>query len=116
MSRVETVRSYYDLVDAGDYDRLVELFAEDVTYHRPGQPAIEGRAALREFYETGRPLSDGSHELADVVAGDGAAVAVRGRFAGRQDGDRVAFGFADLHRFADGVIAERWTYTDRDEV
>ena len=31
-------------------------------------------------------------------------------------GDDVAFGFADVHVFEDGRIAERYTYTDRDTV
>ncbi len=115
MSNEATVRRYYDLVDAGDYDALVDLFTEDVVYERPGQTTIEGRAALREFYEEGRPLSNGSHELHAVVL-DGDTVAVRGTFRGEQDGETVELGFADFHEFADGAIARRDTYTDRDTV
>ena len=115
MNREATVRRYYELVDEGAYGELVELFAEDVRYERPGQPAIEGREALREFYEEGRPLEDGSHELESVVA-DGATVAVRGRFTGRQDGESVAFAWADFHEFDGDRIARRYTFTDRDEV
>jgi len=116
VSHTATVREYYDLVDAGETDALVALFAPDVTYDRPGQSAIEGREALRTFYERDRPLSDGSHEVTGVVA-DGATVAVRGRFEGRQAGDPVAFRFADFHTFDDeGRITHRETFTDRDEV
>ena len=115
MNREATVRQYYELVDEGAYDELVELFAEDVRYERPGQAAIEGRDALRKFYEEGRPLEDGSHELESVVA-DGATVAVRGRFTGRQDGESVAFAWADFHEFDGDHIARRYTFTDRDEV
>ena len=109
------VRRYYDLVDAERYDDLVALFAEDVRYERPGQEPIEGRDALRTFYEEGRPLDDGAHEVHDVIV-DGGTVAVRGTFSGRQDGERVAFGFADVHEFDGGSIACRHTFTDRDEV
>lgn len=111
----ETVERYYELVDAGEYGELVSLFAPDVRYERPGRDAIEGREALREFYEAGRPLSEGEHTVLSMTR-DGDTVAVRGRFSGRQDGDRVAFGFADFHVFDGGEIAERYTYTDRDEV
>lgn len=115
--RESAVRSYYERVDAAEYEELVALFADDVSYHRPGQEPIEGREALAEFYHEGRPLSDGEHEVHEVVAGDDDTVAVRGTFSGVQDGERVAFGFADFHRFDDdGAIAERWTYTDRDTV
>ncbi|WP_224332345.1 nuclear transport factor 2 family protein [Haloprofundus halobius] len=109
------VREYYDLVDAGQYDDLVALFSEGVRYERPGQEAIEGRDALLAFYEKGRPLEDGSHEVHDVVV-DGDTAAVRGTFTGRQNGDDVTFGFADFHVFEGGEIARRYTFTDRDEV
>lgn len=116
MTHTTTVRKYYELVDAGETDALVALFAPNVTYERPGQPPIEGREALRAFYEHDRPLSDGSHEVAEVVA-DGATVAVRGRFEGRQAGAPVEFWFADFHTFDDaGLIARRQTFTDRGEV
>lgn len=109
------VREYYDLVDADRYDDLVALFSEDVRYERPGQNAIEGRDALLAFYEEGRPLEDGSHEVHDVVV-DGDTAAVRGSFSGLQSGDAVEFGFADFHEFENGEIARRYTFTDRDEV
>ena len=115
MDREATVRRYYELVDEGAYDDLVALFAEDVRYERPGRAAIEGREALREFYEEGRPLEDGSHELESVVT-DGDTVAARGRFRGQQDGASVAFAWADFHEFDGDRIARRYTFTDRDEV
>lgn len=115
MSNVETVREYYQLVDAEEYDDLVALFAPDVTYERPGQSPIEGREELRRFYEAGRPLSNGSHEVHTVVP-DGDTVAVRGSFSGRQGDRQVAFGFADFHELANGRIVRRYTFTDRDEV
>jgi len=125
-----TARRYYELVDAEAYDELVALFSEDVVYERPGQATIEGRDALRAFYEEGRPLSNGEHDLHTVVADseersssgnrtqsdDGDTVAVRGTFRGEQDGEAVELGFADFHEFEDGEIVRRDTYTDRDTV
>jgi len=112
----ETVREYYQRIDAGDHDGLLALFAADVTYERPGQGAIEGIDDLERFYRHERPLSEGDHDLQAVVV-DGDTAAVRGRFTGRQGDRRVAFGFADFHTFDDdGLIAHRVTYTDRDEV
>jgi ketosteroid isomerase-like protein len=110
------VRRYYELVDAEDYEALFDLFSDDIVYHRPGQPPIEGAADFRDFYYEGRPLEDGSHEVLRVVV-DGDTAVVQGRFTGRQGDDRVDFGFVDIHEFEDsGTIARRWTYTDRDEV
>ncbi|WP_339102922.1 nuclear transport factor 2 family protein [Haloterrigena salinisoli] len=109
------LESYYEYVDAGETDALLELFADDIRYERPGQGAIDGIEELREFYERDRPLEDGTHEVDRMIVVDGHA-AVRGRFSGVQDGDDVTFGFADHHEFEDGLIVERWSYTDRDTV
>ena len=110
------VRDYYEYVDAEEYDAMLSLFAADVTYDRPGRPTLDDAEDLREFYLHERSLTDGTHEIEQLLV-DGDTVVVRGRFAGEQDGEAVAFGFADFHRFdEDGDIAERWTYTDRDEV
>ncbi|CQH50501.1 DUF1486 family protein [Halobacterium hubeiense] len=111
----ERVHEYYDAVDADRIDDLLDLFADDVVYDRPGQPPIEGKAELEAFYREGRPLEDGSHTVHDVLV-DGSRAAVRGTFSGVQDGEDVEFGFADVHVFEDGRIAERYTYTDRDTV
>ncbi|MCG1002396.1 MULTISPECIES: nuclear transport factor 2 family protein [Halobacterium] len=111
----EHVAEYYDAVDDERIDDLLALFADDVVYDRPGQPPIEGKVDLEAFYREGRPLEDGSHTVHDVLV-DGDRAAVRGTFSGVQDGDDVEFGFADVHVFEDGVIAKRYTYTDRDTV
>ncbi|MFC7240228.1 nuclear transport factor 2 family protein [Saliphagus sp. GCM10025317] len=120
------VRRYYDRVDADDVEGLLELFSGTITYERPGQDPIEGLEELRTFYERDRPLEDGEHSLDAVIVDgegddggndDGNRVAVRGRFSGVQDGEPVSFGFADFHELnADGVIENRWSYTDRDTV
>lgn len=112
----ETIRGYYDAVDAEDYDAVCDCFAPDIVYERPGQQAIEGIDALEMFYREERPLSEGSHTLHGVHV-DGDTVAVRGSFEGVQNGDRVAFGFADFHELDEqGRIHRRYTYTDRDTV
>jgi hypothetical protein len=111
-ARKGVVERYYEHVDDGDVDALVALFAEDVVYDRPGHDAIEGRDALEHFYREERPLTDGSHELTTVVV-EGETVMVAGEFTGRQDGERVALGFADVHEFDGDLIARRKTYTDR---
>ena len=110
------LESYYEHVDADDTEALLELFADDVRYERPGQGVIDGIEELRAFYERDRPLENGHHEV-DRLFVDGDSAAVRGRFSGVQDGDEVTFGFADHHEFdADGLITDRWSYTDRDTV
>lgn len=112
----DVVGSYYEFVDQGDIDELVGLFAPDVVYDRPGHPRIEGRGALERFYRQVRPLSNGSHELHNIIV-DNDEIATRGTFRGRQEGTEVRIGFADFFQFDhENRVTFRYTYTDRDTV
>ncbi|ADJ15902.1 nuclear transport factor 2 family protein [Halalkalicoccus jeotgali] len=112
----EAIREYYECVDREAYEELFSLFAEDVVYHRPGQEPIEGMADFEEFYQEIRAIDRGTHTVIDLTAEDD-TIAVQGRFAGVLEGGQVEFGFADVHRFDDeGLITERWTYTDTGRV
>lgn len=107
------LEQYYEYIDDNRLEELFKLFAADITYHRSGQPPIEGKSAFRRFYEEERPLSDGAHDI-DTYLVDGDRICAQGTFTGRLDGEEITFGFADIHRFdQDGLIVERWTYTDR---
>lgn len=53
---VGRVREYYSLVDDGDIGGLIELFAPDAVYHRPGYEPMQGRADLERFYRTQRVI------------------------------------------------------------
>ena len=112
MGPEESIRSYYEYVDAEAYGKLFELFAEDIVYERPGHPNLNGMVEFREFYRDDRPIGESNHTVDDVYR-DGNTVVVRGRFDGTLDGGSVSFGFADLHEFdEEGKIHHRWTYTD----
>lgn len=109
---IEILDSYYQYIDAEQYEELFDLFAEDIVYHRPGADPIHGKEDFERFYHEERPLEDGQHEI-DKYLVDGDQVCARGRFEGRLDGEAIAFGFADIHRFtAEGKIDQRWTYVD----
>ena len=51
----ETIFAWEDAYQAGDLDRLMEVYADDVVSMPPNRPVIEGKEALeedfRQFYE-----------------------------------------------------------------
>jgi steroid Delta-isomerase len=107
-----TIRRYYELVDAGDVDALVALFAPDIVYRRPGYPPIEGQQALRAFYEGERVIEEGRHSVTSLLS-NGDEIAVEGTFAGRlRDGREVNLRFADFFSLEGRLIARRDTYFD----
>ncbi|WP_040155409.1 nuclear transport factor 2 family protein [Mobilicoccus massiliensis] len=107
-TRVET---YYRLVDADDVDGLVELFAPDSVYRRPGYEPLVGHDALRAFYEGERVIESGTHTVDHTVVGED-SVAVHGRFEGTlRDGSSASLRFADFYTFDDdGRFATRDTF------
>lgn len=109
----EVTHRYYRAVDAGDVDGVLDWFADDGVYHRPGYPPMRGREALRAFYGGERIIASGSHRVDQVVV-DGRGAATRGVFTGTlKDGSRVSIGFADLITYDDaGRAIERHSYFD----
>ncbi|WP_068265921.1 nuclear transport factor 2 family protein [Janibacter limosus] len=96
MTSEDAVRRYYDLVDAADVEGVLDCFADDAVYHRPGYAPMIGRDALGAFYGGERVIADGRHELDEMVV-DGRRVAVHGRFVGTlKDGSAAQVGFADF--------------------
>jgi steroid Delta-isomerase len=105
------VRRYYELVDQGDVPGLVNLFAPDAAYYRPGYPPLVGHAGLTDFYSGQRVIREGRHTLRRIVE-DGAHVAVHGEFNGvLNDGREVGLRFSDFFEFAgDGRFSRRDTF------
>lgn len=106
---VARVRRYYELVDSGDTDGLVALFAPDAVYHRPGYEPIIGHLGLTRFYTGERVIREGRHDLSTIVAHD-REVAVHGEFNGvLHDGREVSLRFCDFF-----VLGPDESFTRRD--
>ncbi|MGW8063894.1 nuclear transport factor 2 family protein [Streptomyces ziwulingensis] len=107
----ERVRRYYALVDDGDVQGVVGLFADRAVYERPGYEPIVGRDGLDAFYRGRRVIDAGTHTVVRLVVGPGDA-AVEGEFRGRlKDGSEVDLRFADFFRLNEDLLFEvRNTY------
>jgi ketosteroid isomerase-like protein len=110
--RESIVRTYYEHLDAGNYDAVLDAHAEGIEYSRPGHPTITGKAALSEFYHEERSVEEGTHTVASLTV-DGDVVITRGTFDGVIAGEAVSVGFSEFFEVgADGAISRRWAYTD----
>ncbi len=111
--RVALVRTYYDALDTGAYDRFESLLAPEFAHRRPDRSLV-GREAFIGFVREDRPQGDTTHEIKTVYdpsAGESAAeVAVRGSLRGA-DGEEI-LAFVDVFRFDDNErLVELNTYT-----
>ena len=108
-------------IDEQDYDRLRELWPEDLICIMVGVPEPMSRDTVIEliqgFYKA---FPDNSHEIHEIVA-EGELVAVRmtnnathqGNFEGIQaTGQTISFEAAHIVRLQSGVIREWWLLDD----
>nr|AJV88380.1 MfnH [Streptomyces drozdowiczii] len=110
MGRSETIRRYYELVDAADYEAMFRIFCDDLIYERAGTEPIEGIVEFRHFYLADRKIRSGRHSL-DVLIENGDWVAARGVFTGQlRTGEAVTTRWADFHQFRGEKIWRRYTY------
>ena len=80
-SRDTHIRRYYEVVDAGDVEGVLDIFTDDATYCRPGYEPMAGREALRAFYSGDRVIESGRHSVTSLLI-DGDEAFVRGEFNG----------------------------------
>lgn len=112
----DVVCNYFAAVDANDFDRLIELFDDEVVYERPGYDAIEGKQQLKRFYASERVIASGEHTVRGVVA-DGDRVTAWGDFRGTsRTGAQLSEGWCDVYQFRDARIYRRRTYFYRPAV
>jgi ketosteroid isomerase-like protein len=112
----QTIRAYFDAVDANDFVRVLEQFDPDAVYERPGYPPLEGRDRLRTFFIEERIIATGRHDIEGIVV-DGEQVTAWGSFTGTsRTGGALNEGWCDVYQFHDGRIARRRTYFYRPAV
>jgi len=46
----QVAKRYVDLVNAGKYAEIAELYADDATFLEPVRPSLQGKQAIRDFY------------------------------------------------------------------
>lgn len=108
--RKAVVESYFQCVDANDFDRLVHLFTVDTVYERPGYEPILGREALRSFYAQDRVIASGQHHIDQVVV-EGDWACAWGSFSGRsRSGAELREKWCDVYRFLGAEICHRRTH------
>ena len=122
MSNADTMRQFYDRVNAGDVDGFAALIADDLVEHEEVEGLPQTKEGVIKFFEMFRAaFSDLRMEAEDVVeSGDKAWARIRmtgtndGEFMGMPaTGKSVDFQAVDIVRFNDdGTAAEHWGVTD----
>lgn len=121
-ARIETIRTYFRLVDARD-PALLDLFSDDVRFYFPKFGVAVGKAAMAQFGERiGRELASLVHDIDGFVfTVDGDRIVVEGQEAGVTatgeswpDGEISQGRFCNVFEFDGSLISRTYIYVDPD--
>jgi ketosteroid isomerase-like protein len=77
---VEVLRTYFESLDAADFERAADQFTESVSYRHPpmygDETHVDGRDALLEFFVDVRGVQESRHVLERTVSNGDSAAAV----------------------------------------
>lgn len=111
----ELLRRGYEAFAQGDMETIDSMFADDITWHSPGNNPIsgsyEGKQQVFEMFGRLREMTDSfSQELHDVLANDDHAVALVKTRAER-DGKQLESSAAHVYHVEDGKVVSFWNHT-----
>jgi steroid delta-isomerase-like uncharacterized protein len=110
-----------EIVNAGQFDRLGEVFADDVVDRDPAPDKGPGVEGFKAFFTTLASAFPDAQLQVDSMVADDDQVAIACRLTGTHQGDfqgvpapgkRVEARAAQVARFQDGKIVEQWGSTD----
>jgi steroid delta-isomerase-like uncharacterized protein len=122
MDHAATVRSYYDLINAGDIDGFGAMLADDFVEHEETPGLAPTKEGVMDFFRMNQAAFPDMHMHVDEVIASGDRVVVRGRVTGTHEGsflDMPATGrqievkLIDIFRLGDdGLAQEHWGLMD----
>jgi steroid delta-isomerase-like uncharacterized protein len=122
MDHAASARSFYDRINSGDFEKVIELLADDFVDHEEMPGIAPGREGVRQLFTMFQTAFPNMHWEAEDVLADGDKVAVRVRVTGTNEGElmgmaasgrSVSVQVIDIIRFGDdGLVHEHWGVFD----
>jgi uncharacterized protein len=107
-------RREIDLINAGDFEALADVYTPDVVIHYPGKNPLSGTHSLDEFVaKLEALLGDGTltRELHDALGTDNHAVQLL-RVTASAGGRRHSWNAVAVLHVRDGRFSECWIHVD----
>jgi uncharacterized protein len=114
----QVLREGHDAFNNRDRDRMLQCFADEITWHSPGDGPLSGTYEGRDHVwdQFFAPMWDSPLQVEDeqIVATDEFASSLTKLRAKLGDEDKTWKMFEVIH-VADGAATERWVFVDRQE-
>jgi uncharacterized protein len=116
-ANVQLVRKYFAALAKGDLSAAGALFADNITWHQPGNSALSrtyrGKGELFPLLGRLMQLSQGTFQIDQVrsVMANGDRVAAIIHFRAQRSDAVLSMDGVDLMRVEDGLIREVWLFS-----
>ena len=116
MSRIEIqkmLEKFFALIDAQDFEKLIDFFTEDATLIFPGAPPCRGKKEIMGFYdEAKQQTSESEHVITKIIIDDtNAAVVIEGKVT-QKDGRTIEFPDVNIFEIKDRKVYKVQVYLD----
>ena len=117
MTTIDTIKAYFNAVQANDLAQLDALVAADVIWHQPGDNRFSGThvgaAAVFAIIGDMMKVSDGTFQIDQVndVMANGTHVAATINFSAQRPDYSMALKGVDVFSVSNGQITEVWLYS-----
>jgi ketosteroid isomerase-like protein len=101
------VRSYFDMWNTNDFDRIDRVLADGYVDH--AHPEIAGPAAIAEAAQRFHASNPGATVTVDTLVADGDLVAARTTIRRTRGGEAIFASGMAFFRVQDGRLAEQWS-------
>ncbi len=109
---VKILREQAEKMNAGDFQSVAEVLADDVVWHEIGRDEpIRGKEALAQRFQQAFGDFQIQPDVHDTVANDEHAVQLVNVTATR-GGQTFRYRTAEIYHMKDGKITERWAFSD----
>jgi steroid delta-isomerase-like uncharacterized protein len=122
MDHAASARSFYDRINSGDFEKVIELLADDFVDHEEMPGIAPGREGVRQLFTMFHTAFPNMRWEPEDVFASGDKVAARVRVTGTNQGElmgmpasgrSVSVQVIDIIRFGeDGLVHEHWGVFD----
>lgn len=117
---LKIIKSYFDHLAKGEMEQVGQLFADDITWHQPGNHQASGTYKGKQelFPHLGKmmEISQGTLKLEPMhMMANENLVSVIIQFTAQREGASMSMAGVDLLKIQDGKIKEVWLFSEDQE-
>ena len=117
-NNIQTVTTYFESLAKGDFEKLGNLFADDVIWHQPGKGQLSktyfGKQEIFSLFGKFMEISEGSFKIdkvESIMSNADYVTATLNFSAKKSNGQSISMSGVDLMKIQNGLIKEVYLFS-----